>query len=115
VSIDASNARLLQTQMPDWLPDVGHRSPFLAAIENDQAVAVCASVRISAAAHEAGIETHSEYRQRGHAARVVAAWAEAVLAMGATPYYSTSWENSASQAVARRLEFELVGVDYHVR
>ena len=101
--------------MSDWLPDVEHRSPFLAAIENDQAVAVCASVRISAAAHEAGVETHPGHRRKGHAARVVAAWVAAVLATGAAPYYSTSWDNLASQAVARRLEFELVGVDYHVR
>ena len=45
---------------------------------------------------------------------MVIAWARAVQAIGATPLYSTSWENAASQAVARSLQLEMFGSDFHV-
>lgn len=115
VDINAANQRLLQPKMADWLPDVAHRRPFVAAIEDGQAVAVCASVRISALSHEAGVETAPDYRRRGHAARVVTAWARQVRALGAEPVYSTSFENAASQRVAASLGMRLIGVDFHVR
>jgi hypothetical protein len=41
-------------------------------------------------------------------------WARAVRAQGATPFYSTSWDNLASQRVADRLGFLPVGVDFHI-
>ena len=108
-------AVILQPMMADWLPDVGHRWPFVAAIEDGQAVAVCASVRISERSHEAGVETAPDYRRRGNAARVVTAWARRVRALGAEPVYSTSFENAASRQVAASLGMKLIGVDFHVR
>ena len=115
VAIHEGNADLLRPLFPDWLPDVPHRRPFLAVVEDDRAVAICASVRISDAVHCAGVETHADHRRRGHAAAVVAGWAQAVRAFGATPFYSTSWDNLASRAVAARLGLPLVATDYHVR
>ena len=79
-----------------------------------QAAAVCASVRMSSAAHEAGVETSPAFRKRGLAIAVVAAWAERVRLAGAIPIYSTSWDNVASQAVAARLGAELIGTDFHI-
>jgi GNAT superfamily N-acetyltransferase len=118
VAIDGHNADLLAACLPDWLPDVPHRRPFMAAICKNEgvrhAVAVCASVRMGPEVHEAGVETHPRYRRRGHALRAVRSWALAVRAAGATPVYSTSWDNEASLAVARRLGLELLGVDYQV-
>jgi hypothetical protein len=114
VPISEGNAELLRSGFSHWLPDVPHRQPFMAVVEKDRAVSICASVRISPAAHCAGVETQNGYRQRGYAASAVAAWATAVRARGATPFYSTSWENHPSQRVAARLELSLVGVDFHI-
>jgi hypothetical protein len=114
VPISEGNAELLRSGFSHWLPDVPHRQPFMAVVEKEQAVSICASVRISPAAHCAGVETQNGYRQRGYAASAVAAWATAVRARGATPFYSTSWENRSSQRVADRLELSLVGVDFHI-
>ncbi|HZZ90645.1 MAG TPA: GNAT family N-acetyltransferase [Caulobacteraceae bacterium] len=114
VAIDPANAALLAACFPDWIADASHRQPFVAVVEGGRAVALCASVRISGAVHCAGVETHADHRRRGHAASAVGAWAAAAQALGATPFYSTAWENIASQRVAARLGFELVGVDFHV-
>ncbi|MGH2617528.1 MAG: GNAT family N-acetyltransferase, partial [Thermomicrobiales bacterium] len=41
-------------------------------------------------------------------------WAQAVRQEGRIPLYSTSWENLASQAVARKLGLVLYGVDLDI-
>lgn len=114
MAIGGHNAHLLHAGFEDWLPDVPHRQPFMAMIEDDRAVSICASVRISDAVHCAGVETFAAYRQRGHALNAVAGWAIAVRSLGATPFYSTSWENNASQRIAARLQLSLVGEDFHI-
>jgi predicted GNAT family acetyltransferase len=75
---------------------------------------VCASVRIGPAAYEAGVQTLPAYRRKGHARSTVGAWIRAVRALGATPLYSTSSDNAASQAVAVSLGMARFGVDFHV-
>ena len=114
ILINEQNAHLLQDGLENWLPDVPFQQPFVAMIIGGRAVAVCASVRISAAAHEAGVETLASHRQKGYAVGVVSAWARAVAKMGALPLYSTSIENIASQNVAARLGLSMYGVDFHV-
>jgi hypothetical protein len=109
IAIGEHNAYLLRGGLEDWIPDVPHRRPFLATVEDGHAVAVCASVRISTAVHCAGVETRPEYRRRGHAVNAAAGWGRAVRALGATPFYSTSWDNIASQRVAERLGLMMVG------
>lgn len=115
VVIDSMNMELLENHLGDWLDDVRHRRPFVALLDGGSAVAVCASARMTAEAHEAGVETVPAYRGRGYAARVVSAWAKAVSLDNAEPMYSTSWDNLASQAVANTLKLELVGTDFHIR
>lgn len=114
IAINDGNAHLLRGKLEEWRPDVQQSQPLLAVIVDGRAVSLCASVRIGAAVHCAGVETLSEYRRRGYAASAVAGWARAVRALGATPFYSTSWDNVASQAVAARLGASLAGVDFHV-
>ncbi len=114
VAINADNATLLERGLDDWLPDVPHRHPFIVTVREGRAVAVCASVRITQAVHEAGVETLPAYRRRGCARAAVAAWANAVRALGVTPCYSTAWSNAASINLARSLGFELLGADFHV-
>jgi predicted GNAT family acetyltransferase len=71
-------------------------------------------VRITHEAHEAGVETLPDFRGRGYATDVVAGWARLVRSLGAVPLYSTSWENAASQAVARKLRLVQYGADFHI-
>ncbi len=112
--ITDTNAYLLEGGLESWLPDVPHRQPFMAAVEDGHAVAVCASVRITDAAHEAGVETLSAYRRKGHAVNAVAGWTHALLEKSIIPLYSTSWKNIASQSVAKKVGFELFGTDFHI-
>ncbi len=114
VTITADNTHLLKDHLNDWLEDVPHVQPFVTALVDDYAVAVCSSVRKTDVLHEAGVETASAYRRQGHATRVVTAWANAVLALKALPVYSTSYENTASMGIANKLGFEQFAVDFHV-
>lgn len=114
--ITQDNADLLRGGgLAPWIPDIPHRRPFFAALENGRAAAVCVSARISKPAHEAGVETDPFWRRRGCALRAVAAWTRAVQDLnGPTPYYSTTWDNIASQAIAARLGFTFIGTDYNI-
>ena len=94
-------------ELHDW-------QPFLVIIEENKAVSVCRSVRITSQAHEAGVETLPGFRGKGYAADVVAEWASFVRSRGALPLYSTSWDNIASQAVARKLQLVSYGEDFHI-
>ena len=114
VEISQANADLLRGGFEDLLRDVPHRRPFMAMVEDGQAVSVCASVRITDAAHEAGVETLPAYRQKGHATNVVAVWANAVRKISAIPLYSASWDNTASRNVAARLGLSMFGVDFSI-
>jgi len=112
--LGVADGGLLRDGLDAWQEDLAHRQPVLAAIVEGRAVAVCASVRISAAAHAAGVETLPAFRRRGHAVDVVAGWAQVVHASGAGALYSTSWDNLASQRVAARLGGSRFGVDFHL-
>jgi len=93
------------------LPEI---RPCLAVVRDGAAVALCHSSRRSALAAEAGVETLPDHRGRGYGAAVVAAWASAVRREGLVPLYSTSWDNAASRALARRLNLILYAEDWHV-
>jgi RimJ/RimL family protein N-acetyltransferase len=88
--------------------------PALAAFSGEQAVSVCFTSRLTPRAAEAGVDTLEAFRGQGHASRVVAAWAITIREMGRVPLYSTSWDNIASQGVARRLGLRLYGVGFSV-
>lgn len=112
--IDEQNAALLKDSLPDWIADVRHQQPFYAMIVEGQAIAVCASVRITDEAHEAGVETLASHRRKGYAVSVISAWASTVEKLGALPLYSTSIDNMLSQKVAARVGLSRYGVDFHI-
>lgn len=86
-------------------------APMEALVEDGAAVSLGFSARLTARVAEAGVNTLAAYRGRGYAPTVVSAWAHAIRATGRIPLYSTSWENHASQAVARKLGLIQYGVD----
>lgn len=113
VRVAQENAELLRFGFADAIPHLELSQPCMAIVEKGRAVSICLSVRISSQAHEAGVETLETYRRKGYATNVVAAWAMAVRELGRIPLYSTSWDNVASQSVARKLGLILYGVDLH--
>jgi len=114
VVVTTANAEVLRSLLEPWLPDVPVCQPMIASIVEDRAVSLCCSGRRTKAAHEAAVETAIAYRNRGHGSQVVRAWAQAVYAAGALPFYSIAWENSASRAVMRKLEVSSFGTDLHI-
>jgi len=114
LAMTETNAELLYGGFEKLIPELPAWQPFLALIEKGRAVSVCRSVRITSVAHEAGVETLPEFRGKGYAKDVVAGWARVVQSMGAIPLYSTSWENTASQEVAKKLHLVPYGADFHV-
>ncbi len=116
VRLTAANSDLLRGgDLEPWLDDIGRSEPLVALVQEGRAVSVCGSVRITPEAHEAGVETSEGARGRGFAVAVVAAWARAVRGLGAEPLYSTSWANTASQNVARKLNLIPYASDYWLR
>ena len=108
------NPEVLHPHLEAWRGDVGQCDPMVVCLHAGHAVAICASVRITDVAHEAGVETAPDFRGRGYATQVVSAWARAVRGMGRIPLYSTSWRNDASRAVARSLGLVQFGADLHI-
>jgi hypothetical protein len=112
--ITASNADLLGGGLDEWLPDVVLGRPMYAALVDGRAVSVCTSVNAFEGAHVAGVETLPSYRRRGLATQAVASWARAVSRLNATALYGTTFDNLASQGVARRLGMKLLGAEFSV-
>jgi len=114
LAVTDTNAEVLQGGFEKLIEELPAWQPFVVLMEENRAVSVCRSVRITTEAHEAGVETLPDFRGKGYAGDVVAAWALLARAVGVIPLYSTSWENAASQAVARKLELKCYGADFQV-
>ena len=114
VAITEHDAGALSGGFEKLIEELRAWQPFVALIEGDRAVSVCRSVRITSEAHEAGVETLPDFRGKGYALDVTAAWAQRVWSSGAIPLYSTSWDNTASQAVARKLGLRCYGSDFEI-
>ena len=111
VTITAANATLLAAYYPYTQSKHAELAPVVVCVAGGVAVAACCSARITAQVAEAGVYTVESYRGRGYAAETVRGWAAAIRAMGRLPLYSTSWANTASQAVARKLRAVQYAVD----
>lgn len=114
VRVTGANADVLAPRFEDWLGDVSDDVPMAAVLEHGSAVSICCSVRLTSDAHEAGVETHEDFRGSGYGAAATAAWARLVREMDRIPFYSTSWDNHASRALAGRLGLMQFGADLHI-
>jgi hypothetical protein len=114
VLVNEANVERLRLHLADWIPDLGPCDPMMMLEVEGHAVSLCASVRRTPAAHEAGVETAKPFRGRRYAPQVVTSWAAAVREMGFVPLYSTYWQNEASRAVARQLSLIQFGNDLHI-
>ncbi len=102
VAITRDNCDVARATFP-WLADeIDDWQPCFGAVVAGAVVSIAFSARSSHAGAEAGVETLAAHRGRGYATDVTLAWAAAIRASGRVPLYSTSADNLASQAVARR-------------
>jgi hypothetical protein len=113
VLISTATERLLEPWFMDLLP-FDPQQTIAAVLEEDAAVAVCFCSRLTDRAAEAGAETVAAFRRRGYAAAAVAGWAAELRRRGRLALYSTSWDNLASQGVARKLGMHLYGDDWSI-
>ncbi|HEY9226335.1 MAG TPA: GNAT family N-acetyltransferase [Gemmatimonadaceae bacterium] len=114
IRVTPDNIDVIRPLFSDWIDHVKSGQLCVAVVRGGNAVSVCGSARVTSAAHEAGVETHSDHRGHGYAALAVSAWAAAVRELGCIPLYSTSWTNGASQSVASKLELVRFGADLHI-
>ena len=87
----------------------GALGPWAMALRDDRVVSICHSARLTEHGAEAGVWTNADYRRRGYAAAVTAAWTELIAPAGRHLFYSTSTDNIASQRVAAKLNLSLIG------
>jgi len=116
VLLSKAHAALVQATFPwlvAWLADAAN-GPVAAVIEQGNAVSVCFCSRITPHAAEAGIETLAGFRGKGAATAAAAGWAAAVQQRQRVALYSTSWQNEASQAVAKKLGAVLYAEDWSI-
>lgn len=104
----------LLRDFPELRVELPWRDPCFAIVVDALAVSICFSSRTSARAAEAGVATLPAYQGRGFARSALGAWAAEIGTRGLIPLYSTSWENAASQAVARSLRLVRYGVDLSI-
>lgn len=89
-------------------------APMVAAVVDKTAVSLCHCARITEHVAEAGVETVAGYRGQGLAGTAVSRWAAIIRQQGRIPLYSTSWDNTSSQSVARKLNMSCYGEDWSI-
>ncbi len=114
IPVTTANDDLVRPVFPLLADDLPWCQPCLAIIADGHLASLCFSSRKTPIAAEAGVNTVEEFRERGYAPAVVAAWGQAVRMEGRIPLYSTSWDNLASRSVARKLELVLYGADLSI-
>ena len=103
IQVVRENVGVLRRHFESMIDNLEHFQPCLVVLDGDDAVSICDTVRRSARAAEAGLQTMETHRGKGHAVAVTSAWVSAIRAEGRIPMYSTSWENTASQGVAAKV------------
>ena len=87
-------------------PDVEFSETAAYIVRDGEVVSSCTSSRENASAAEAWVFTEPDYRGRGYARQVTAAWAHRLQRRGKIPFYSHHRTNLISEAVARSLKLD---------
>lgn len=88
----------------------GGLGPWVMALLDGMVISICHTPRrMSERAAECGVWTRPEYRARGYAAAVTAAWADTLRPSGRHLFYSADAQNVSSQRVAARLGLRPIG------
>jgi diamine N-acetyltransferase len=113
VAVEATEANryALEPHFPFTCGHLEAYSPCAAVIVDGAAVSLCATVRRTKLAAEAGVRTVEAHRGKGLAPAAVALWARMTRSRGLVPCYSTGWTNAGSLAVARKLGMEWFAED----
>ena len=116
VRLDSADVARFHPQLREvgWAEITASQQPCFGIEAEGAIVAICHSSRSSVKAAAAGVDTATDYRRRGFGRRVVEAWAAEVMAGGRTAFYSTSWDNAASRAIAGGLGLRFFGEDCHI-
>ena len=112
--VTRDNVHVLEPGFANWMEEVDATQPCYAVVVDGQAVSVCRTVRRSGRGIEAGIDTLEGYRRKGYAKRAVAAWCRAARQEGMIGFYSTSWSNAASRALADSVGLRQFAVEFSV-
>ncbi|MGV2883775.1 GNAT family N-acetyltransferase [Paenibacillus taichungensis] len=112
--IESHRTFLLEEHFSDLIERLHEKMPVAAYVIENSAVAVCCSARVSTQGAEASLYTAHNFRGQGYAAEAVKCWQYHIKESGRIPIYSTSWDNIASQTVARRLGLIQFGVDFSI-
>ncbi len=114
IQVTHENKELLKPYFPYTFEDFEYKEPCFVKMEDNIPVSICCSARRSQKADEASVFTHEDYRGKGYGIDVTNAWAAEVQKRGRIALYSTSWDNFASQSVARKLNLHQYGIDIHM-
>jgi hypothetical protein len=88
----------------------GKLGPWAMATIGGRVISICHTpTRMTDDAAEGGVWTDRDFRGKGHAAAVTAAWATILEPTGRHLFYSTDAENHSSQGVAARLGLRPIG------
>lgn len=111
IKVTYENKDLLKPHFPYTYEDFDDKQPCFVIVEDNIVVSICCSARKTLIADEASVFTHEDYRGKSYGIDVTNAWAAEVQKQGRIALYSTSWDNFASQSLARKLQLVQYGTD----
>ncbi|WP_260867142.1 GNAT family N-acetyltransferase [Paenibacillus sp. Y412MC10] len=114
IQVTHENKELLKDHFRFTFEDFEYKQPCFVIMDEGIPVSICCSARQTSKADEASVFTHENYRGRGYGIEVSNAWAAEVQKQGRIALYSTSWDNFASQSVAKKLKLIQYGTDIHM-
>jgi hypothetical protein len=108
-------ARFAKDGMPTAMIDAGFRSiadlwpPWCIARERDDVASIAFAARLADRGAAIGVYTFPEFRGRGFAAAVTAAWSSLAILKDRVLFYGARRDNRSSRRVIERLKLPLIG------